>query len=201
MTFRVSCHTDSPNAVLFQNARFENFERTSKHATGLRGIARNNQNLADAGLSAQPAPPSRPIGVAPAAVVAAGTNRTTVVRIAGMGMIIAYLTSITLLPALLTVLNPAGTYTGRPTSAEAFYVPHSTNLHNLVAQEARRDALFAVRDVIIPDEGTVFTVRLPVRLAAAVRDHARASGRTVSAVVAQALEEFLGRAHGDRPGR
>src|SRR5438093_10470246 len=54
MTFRVSCHTDSPNAVLFQNTRFENFERTSKHATGLRGIARNNQNLADAGLSAQP---------------------------------------------------------------------------------------------------------------------------------------------------
>jgi predicted transcriptional regulator len=47
----------------------------------------------------------------------------------------------------------------------------------------------------------VFTVRLPVRLAAAVREHARASGRTVSAVAAQALEEFLGRTHGDRPGR
>ena len=47
----------------------------------------------------------------------------------------------------------------------------------------------------------MFTVRLPVRLAAAVREHARASGRTVSAVAAQALEEFLGRAHGDRPGR
>src|SRR5437660_10322416 len=39
--------------------------------------------------------------------------------------------------AVRTVLNPAGTYTGRPTSAEAFYVPHSTNLHNLVAEEAR----------------------------------------------------------------
>ena len=55
--------------------------------------------------------------------------------------------------------------------------------------------------VPVPEEGAVFTVRLPVRLAAAVREHARASGRTVSSVAAQALEEFLGRAHGDRPGR
>lgn len=55
--------------------------------------------------------------------------------------------------------------------------------------------------VPVPEEGAVFTVRLPVRLAAAVREHASASGRTVSAVVAQALEEFLGRAHGGRPGR
>ena len=47
----------------------------------------------------------------------------------------------------------------------------------------------------------MFTVRLPVRLAAAVREHARASGRTVSSVATQALEEFLGRAHGDRPPR
>jgi len=45
----------------------------------------------------------------------------------------------------------------------------------------------------------VFTVRLPVRLAAAVREHARASGRTISSAAAQALEEFLGRAHGNRP--
>jgi hypothetical protein len=55
--------------------------------------------------------------------------------------------------------------------------------------------------VEVPDDGTVFTVRLPLRLAAAVREHARASGRTISSVVAQALEEFLGRVHGDRPGR
>jgi predicted transcriptional regulator len=47
----------------------------------------------------------------------------------------------------------------------------------------------------------VFTVRLPVRLAAAVREHARTSGRTVSSVAMQALEEFLGRAHGDRRPR
>ena len=70
-------------------------------------------------------------------------------------------------------------------------------------RQARRYVALAATGgrVPVPDEGTVFTVRLPVRLAAAVRDHARASGRTVSAVVAQALEEFLGRAHGDRPGR
>ena len=55
--------------------------------------------------------------------------------------------------------------------------------------------------VEVPDDGTVFTVRLPLRLAAAVREHARASGRTISSVVAQAVEEFLGRAHGDRPSR
>jgi len=55
--------------------------------------------------------------------------------------------------------------------------------------------------VEVPDDGTVFTVRLPRRLAAAVRAHARASGRTISSVVAQAVEEFLGGVHGDRPSR
>jgi hypothetical protein len=55
--------------------------------------------------------------------------------------------------------------------------------------------------VTVPDEGTVFTVRLPLRLAAAVREHARASGRTISSVAAQALEEFLSRARGDDPRR
>jgi hypothetical protein len=55
--------------------------------------------------------------------------------------------------------------------------------------------------VTVPDEGTVFTVRLPLRLAAAVREHARTSGRTISSVAAQALEEFIGRARGDDPRR
>jgi len=36
--------------------------------------------------------------------------------------------------------------------------------------------------VPVPEEAAVFTVRLPVRLAAAVREHARVSGRTVSSV-------------------
>jgi hypothetical protein len=55
--------------------------------------------------------------------------------------------------------------------------------------------------VPVPEAGTVFTVRLPARLAAAVREHARSSGRTVSSVAAQALEEFLERAHGGHPRR
>jgi hypothetical protein len=55
--------------------------------------------------------------------------------------------------------------------------------------------------VPVPEEDTVFTVRVPVRLASAVREHARTSGRTISSVAAQALEEFLDRAHGTRPRR
>ena len=48
---------------------------------------------------------------------------------------------------------------------------------------------------------SVFTVKLPAALAAAVREHARASGRTISAVVAQALEEFLARGRREHPRR
>jgi Ribbon-helix-helix protein, copG family len=55
--------------------------------------------------------------------------------------------------------------------------------------------------VPVPEPGTVFTVRLPARLAAAVREHARVSGRTISAVVAQALEEFLAAGHKNHPRR
>jgi len=47
----------------------------------------------------------------------------------------------------------------------------------------------------------VFTVKLPVPLIGRVRAHAGASGRTLSAVVAQALEEFLARARREHPGR
>jgi len=54
--------------------------------------------------------------------------------------------------------------------------------------------------VAVPEPGVVFTVKLPGRLAGAVREHARVSGRTISAVVAQALEEFLARARRERPG-
>jgi hypothetical protein len=68
-------------------------------------------------------------------------------------------------------------------------------------QARRYVARAASGRVPVPGEAVVFTVRLPVRLAAAVRGHARASGRTISSVAAQALEEFLGRAHGDRPAR
>ena len=68
-------------------------------------------------------------------------------------------------------------------------------------RQARRYISQAVESgrVAVPDESSVFTVRLPVRLAAAVREHARASGRTISSVAAQALEEFLDRAQGNGP--
>jgi len=68
-------------------------------------------------------------------------------------------------------------------------------------QARRYVALAESGRVPVPDEAAVFTVRLPARLAAAVREHARASGRTVSSVAVQALEEFLARAHGDRRPR
>ncbi|HEY4993160.1 MAG TPA: hypothetical protein VII33_13885 [Nakamurella sp.] len=55
--------------------------------------------------------------------------------------------------------------------------------------------------VEVPAPAAVFTVKLPVPLAARIRGHATASGRTLSAVVGQALEEFLARAHRDHPRR
>jgi predicted transcriptional regulator len=55
--------------------------------------------------------------------------------------------------------------------------------------------------VQVPAPAAVFTVRLPVPLVARIRGHAAASGRTLSAVVGQALEEFLARAHRDHPRR
>jgi hypothetical protein len=55
--------------------------------------------------------------------------------------------------------------------------------------------------VAAPPATTVFTVKLPVGLVARVRAHAGARGRTLSAVVTQALEEFLSRARRDHPRR
>lgn len=55
--------------------------------------------------------------------------------------------------------------------------------------------------VDVPAPNAVFTVKLPVPLIVRVRAHAAASGRTLSAVVAQALEEFLVRAHREHPRR
>jgi hypothetical protein len=70
-------------------------------------------------------------------------------------------------------------------------------------RQARRyvDQAAASGRVPVPELGVVFTVKLPGRLAAAVREHARVSGRTISAVVAQALEEFLARARREHPRR
>ncbi len=64
-------------------------------------------------------------------------------------------------------------------------------------RQAHRYVQRADRDghVAVPAPVAVFTVKLPVPLLARIRAHAAASGRTLSAVVAQALEEFLARAH------
>ena len=63
------------------------------------------------------------------------------------------------------------------------------------------DAAAAGGRVQAPEATVVFTVKVPVRLAAAVRDHARASGRTISAVVTQALEEYLAGGRRNHPRR
>lgn len=55
--------------------------------------------------------------------------------------------------------------------------------------------------VEVPAPVAVFTVKLPKPLIARVRAHAAASGRTISAVVAQALEEFLARPRRERRRR
>lgn len=52
--------------------------------------------------------------------------------------------------------------------------------------------------VAVPAATSTFTVKLPVALAARVREHAAGSGHTISSVVTQALEEFLSRRHRER---
>jgi hypothetical protein len=70
-------------------------------------------------------------------------------------------------------------------------------------RQARRYVERAVAGgpVEVPQATTVFTVKLPVQLVARVRAHAAGSGRTISSVVAQALEEFLSRGRRERPRR
>jgi hypothetical protein len=65
-------------------------------------------------------------------------------------------------------------------------------------RQARRYAQHAAQEggsVKVPEETTVFTVKLPAALAARVRQRARESGSTISAMVTQALTEFLARGH------
>lgn len=52
--------------------------------------------------------------------------------------------------------------------------------------------------ITVPEATSTFTVKLSVQLGVRVREHAAASGRTISSVVAQALEEFLSRRHRER---
>lgn len=69
--------------------------------------------------------------------------------------------------------------------------------HRLSERQARRYVERA-RDggaVDIPGAKVVFTVKLPAELARRARRVAKTTGQTISAVVSQALAEFL-----DRPG-
>ena len=67
-------------------------------------------------------------------------------------------------------------------------------------RQARRYVEHAAQQgpVVAPEPAMVFTVKLPAGLAARVRARARESGSTISALVAQALTEFLAR--GNRKG-
>src|SRR5436309_3043466 len=66
------------------------------------------------------------------------------------------------------------------------------------ARQGRRYAQRAAEGgrTAVPEETTVFTVKLPSALAARVRQRARETGSTISALVAQALTEFLARGRG-----
>jgi hypothetical protein len=55
-------------------------------------------------------------------------------------------------------------------------------------ERARREGV-----VEVPAPTAVFTVKLPIGLIDRLRSYAHSSGRTLSSIVAQALEEFLGR--------
>lgn len=56
--------------------------------------------------------------------------------------------------------------------------------------------------VAVPQPSVVFTVRLPEGVVSRLRGYARASGRTLSSLVAQAVSEFLDRMRaGPRGGR
>ena len=70
------------------------------------------------------------------------------------------------------------------------------------ARQARRYVERAAHDgpSVVPEATTVFTVRLPAALAARVRERARESGSTISALVAQALTEFLAPGHRGQRG-
>lgn len=103
----------------------------------------------------------------------------------------------------------AGEYAQRVNAAAELLdvgVPVAETAHRLAARfgcsvrQARRYAERAAAGrVAVPEATTVFTVRLPAALAARVRVRAKESGSTISALVAQALTEFLLRGKRKRP--
>jgi hypothetical protein len=68
-------------------------------------------------------------------------------------------------------------------------------------RQARRYAERAAQagPASVPEETTVFTVKVPAALAARVRDRAKTSGSTISALVTLALTEFLARGRTEGP--
>ena len=70
-------------------------------------------------------------------------------------------------------------------------------------RQARRYAGQAARAgrAEVPQDTLVFTVKLPAGLAGRVRVHARQAGLSISAVVTQALEDFLAGGHRNHPRR
>lgn len=76
--------------------------------------------------------------------------------------------------------------------------------YDVSARQARRyvEAAVAAGRVVVPEASVVFTVKLPSSLAGQIRARARESEATLSAVVTQALAEFLDRdAAGEGVGR
>lgn len=74
--------------------------------------------------------------------------------------------------------------------------------HRLSQRQARRYVERA-RDagpIDVPGPKIVFTVKVPAVLARAVRRAATGTGQSISAVVSQALSEFLERHHGGSRG-
>jgi hypothetical protein len=106
----------------------------------------------------------------------------------------------------------AGEYVGRVNAAAVLLeagVPVAEVVQELASRfgcsvrQARRYAQRAAAGEVLaaPEVTTVFTVKLPAALVARVRERAKVSGSTISAVVAQALSEFLAPSRRERPGR
>ncbi|WP_328757942.1 hypothetical protein [Streptomyces sp. NBC_00271] len=76
--------------------------------------------------------------------------------------------------------------------------------YGVSVRQARRylEQAMAAGRVEVPESSVVFTVKLPESLAGRIRSRAHESDRAISAVVAQALAEFLQRdAPEGQPGR
>jgi hypothetical protein len=87
--------------------------------------------------------------------------------------------------------------TGMPPSEVAHTVAQQFSVSD--RQGSRYVAAAGAGPVAVPQERVVFTVKLPGSLVGRVRAHTRASGSTISGVVAVALAEFFTRHHDSGP--